>query len=196
MTICSVDGCGRGGPIRHGLCSMHSSRMRKYGETGPSGYLGHARREAIKKGLTHYFTGIACVRGHFAKRHTKNRMCVACASENRSQWYKDHTQEIKITNKSWYFANRERLLRKAKEKYYKTNHLPETKLKLREAHLKRSYGISLDQYEQMKLSQNHGCKICERKIKLHVDHCHVTGRVRGLLCIACNTMIGRYENLH
>lgn len=44
-------------------------------------------------------------------------------------------------------------------------------------------------------AQNHRCAICggERTgpgTRLHIDHCHKTGKVRGLLCSKCNTVIG------
>jgi hypothetical protein len=51
---------------------------------------------------------------------------------------------------------------------------------------KRKYGLSADQYETMLKAQDYRCKICKKRQKLCVDHCHKTGRVRGLLCIPCN----------
>lgn len=67
----------------------------------------------------------------------------------------------------------------------------------REAHLKRTYGINLLDYYTMLQKQNGGCAMCGRKNsserRLAIDHCHVTGKVRGLLCIGCNTALGQYE---
>lgn len=61
----------------------------------------------------------------------------------------------------------------------------------RKHNLKRKFGITLEQYEELLVKQNYSCAICERhedqfKIKLAVDHDHKTGRIRGLLCTACN----------
>ena len=62
--------------------------------------------------------------------------------------------------------------------------------------LKQSYGITLEQYESLLRAQNHKCAICEKdetqvqRNRLFVDHCHVTGVVRGLLCHPCNSAIG------
>jgi hypothetical protein len=65
--------------------------------------------------------------------------------------------------------------------------------------LKKAYGITLDQYNELLSSQNHKCAICytesnrkyRGKIKAFaVDHCHTTGTIRGLLCNDCNTGIG------
>jgi len=62
--------------------------------------------------------------------------------------------------------------------------------------LKHRYGISIEQYEQMLIDQNYRCKICgstdpgHKKKHFSVDHCHETGRVRGLLCANCNLTLG------
>lgn len=70
----------------------------------------------------------------------------------------------------------------------------------RNTHLKNTMGISLKIYEELLAAQRGVCAICGNvetalgrggAIKpLAVDHCHTTGRVRGLLCYACNTMLG------
>jgi hypothetical protein len=61
-------------------------------------------------------------------------------------------------------------------------------------HLKWKYGITIEQYEAMVEAQEGHCAMCERRHTksrpLHVDHCHKTGVVRGLLCIRCNLLIG------
>lgn len=62
------------------------------------------------------------------------------------------------------------------------------------AYLRRRYGITIEQYETILRNQRGVCAICLRAnrndIKLAIDHDHVTGHVRGLLCIPCNTMLG------
>lgn len=59
------------------------------------------------------------------------------------------------------------------------------------------YGITQDQYEQMEEAQGKVCAICQQpqagRLRLAVDHCHETGRVRALLCATCNGGLGLYE---
>lgn len=60
--------------------------------------------------------------------------------------------------------------------------------------LKNQYGLSLEDYARMYVSQRQQCAICASALKLdkftHVDHCHSSGRVRGLLCFDCNSTLG------
>lgn len=83
---------------------------------------------------------------------------------------------------------------KAKEstKKYRKSHATEVALKLRKGTLKRKYGITLDEYNDMLKTQNGKCAICheEKNETLCVDHDHKTGKVRGLLCTHCNHVVG------
>lgn len=57
------------------------------------------------------------------------------------------------------------------------------------------YGISLKDYRALEARQGHACAICRRPSRvLCIDHCHVTGRVRGLLCCKCNSALGFYDD--
>jgi hypothetical protein len=58
------------------------------------------------------------------------------------------------------------------------------------SHIKRLYGITENDLDKMKKQQNLCCAICGKGKKLYVDHCHNTGRIRGLLCDTCNRGIG------
>lgn len=57
------------------------------------------------------------------------------------------------------------------------------------------YNLTESEYNAMFLSQKGKCALCERFVGLIVDHDHKTGRVRGLLCKRCNTLLGMLENI-
>ena len=62
----------------------------------------------------------------------------------------------------------------------------------------RRYGITQDQFNQMLVDQNNMCKICSTEFKstkdTHIDHCHDTNIVRGLLCNNCNLALGQFND--
>jgi hypothetical protein len=70
---------------------------------------------------------------------------------------------------------------------------------VRKAHLKRTYKITPEQYEQMFEAQEGLCAICrqpesEYRKHLSIDHNHATGKVRGLLCHDCNLGLGKFKD--
>ena len=65
--------------------------------------------------------------------------------------------------------------------------------------LKHKFGISIEQYNEMYTIQNGCCAICNEhqdsfSKALAVDHCHTTGKIRGLLCSKCNVGIGHFND--
>lgn len=62
------------------------------------------------------------------------------------------------------------------------------------------YGITEEQYSEMFMAQNGRCAMCKSDQPSGtgtwcIDHCHKSGRVRGILCHTCNTALGHYEKL-
>lgn len=57
--------------------------------------------------------------------------------------------------------------------------------------LKRRYGITLADFDRILAEQNGLCAFCKNKPPVDVDHCHETGKVRGLLCRSCNVGLGQ-----
>lgn len=80
------------------------------------------------------------------------------------------------------------------------NDLPRLRSRERQHNLQRKYGLTIAEYEAMVAAQNGVCAICLKPPtkgngkKLCIDHCHTTGKIRGLLCCACNSAIGNMED--
>ncbi len=68
----------------------------------------------------------------------------------------------------------------------------------RRAKIKRMFGITPEDYDRMFEDQRGVCAICSRESpdgrRLHIDHCHASGRVRGLLCHDCNRGLGMFKD--
>ena len=92
---------------------------------------------------------------------------------------------------------------KCKECYVKKQQENYDPIKKRDENLKRVYGIGIKEYDILLEKQNHKCAICGssdpkgrksgrggRVDVFYVDHCHSTGKVRGLLCNICNRSMG------
>lgn len=111
--------------------------------------------------------------------------------------------------KKWYYKNREKKLKYARE-YYSLH--AETRIKYakefriknptswKKSHRMRTYGITNEDVDAMIISQNNKCGICslefhpvEKNKKMSIDHCHVRNKVRGLLCNKCNISLGHLE---
>lgn len=66
--------------------------------------------------------------------------------------------------------------------------------------LMKSYGITEEIYEQERKNQDYKCFLCgaheksQHYERLHVDHCHETGKYRGLLCNLCNIGLGSFKD--
>ena len=119
------------------------------------------------------------------------------------------TEKQKEYFKQYYLKNRERFLKKAKE--YKLKNPNQYKKYLerygyekfsnmqRKSYLKRTYNVTLEEYEKKLKEQNNCCAICNRhqskfKRKLAIDHDHKTGKVRDLLCAGCNVDVSVVED--
>ncbi len=93
--------------------------------------------------------------------------------------------------------------RETYKRYHKTD---KYKKSYWNSHLKRKYGISIEDYQMMLEVQQYKCKICgcdgpnrdwlekEQRAILFVDHNHTTGVVRGLLCNTCNVGLAMFKD--
>ena len=114
---------------------------------------------------------------HYAKKNIEK------VREKNKEYRKNHKEELNTYSKNWRAQNPERI---------KENNI-------------KKFGITFKEYSDMLVSQNGVCAICKRKESMMsnngksvkdfcVDHCHSTGRVRGLLCNKCNSAIGYMDD--
>lgn len=115
------------------------------------------------------------------------RACKKCSNKYRIALRDREPQQFKERRArqraKWYAANRDKHLRTT-----------------RNAELRRKFGITLERYEALLASQDGKCGLCgttepKGQGSFHVDHCHETGKIRGLLCHHCNTHLGIYEKV-
>ena len=76
---------------------------------------------------------------------------------------------------------------------------PKGQRQRRATHVKRAYGVTIEWLDEMLIEQGGVCAICKAdepggKGGFHVDHDHVTGKVRGLLCHDCNVGLGCFRD--
>jgi hypothetical protein len=118
-----------------------------------------------------------------------NARCSACIST--AKYYKNHE------NLKEYFklrARKERLENPEKVR------IRERRRNRSEEGLKRRYGLTKETYNAILTAQHGVCKLCSGKQELgqsrnlYVDHDHVTGKIRGLLCGHCNAGLGQFKD--
>ena len=113
--------------------------------------------------------------------------------EHRKQYQKDY-----------YLKNKERLLKYRKNFYEENKEIAiersktwaeNNKRQRKHNVLKSTHGITIDDFEKMLEDQDYKCSCCSTEHSslnkgLFVDHCHTSGKVRGLLCPSCNSALG------
>lgn len=121
------------------------------------------------------------------------KKCSKCgALKNLSDFYKNNNTKDKYTSYC------KKCSIEHSGNWHKNNKEKKTQL-MREGNYKRKYGITTEQYNKIFKYQKGCCAICGKHQKIFkrsfaVDHCHSTGEVRGLLCMNCNTAIGKFND--
>lgn len=120
-------------------------------------------------------------------------------AENKDKWRARHEDP----------AIRERRSRLRKERYANDAEFRERckkaardidPAKRRDQRMRRAYGIGAAEFDELIRRQGGGCAICRSVVgdgadrPLYVDHCHRSGKVRGLLCSSCNFGIGKFRD--
>lgn len=134
-------------------------------------------------------------------------------------YYNKNKEALKITMRNWVVKNRD-TVRRIKRKYktahkeseaaYNRKHHNENREhyrkykrgwcrsnpdKMKNEKLKNRFGITLEQFLSILKTQNNMCGVCGTTlVQPCVDHCHVTGMVRGVLCRGCNSGVGSFKD--
>lgn len=93
----------------------------------------------------------------------------------------------------------------AREAEYTKEHRKQPDVKLRNLEQHRAYnrkqkfGVTREDFQKMKDAQDNLCAICgtsdpRGRGEFHIDHCHITGKLRGLLCSPCNLALGGFKD--
>jgi hypothetical protein len=152
-----------------------------------------------------------CKQGHsYTEENTYvrtdgNRECHRCRKEYQAAYRRNNRDKRRLysqTNKDkraascrkWRAKNPE-IAREKSRQYYQQNK-EACRKRMWTYHIERTYGISAEVYMAMVEEQEFKCKICqqEKDYRLLLDHDHVTGAVRGLLCKLCNWALGSFED--
>jgi hypothetical protein len=114
------------------------------------------------------------------------------SKERQREWYYENHERELAKRRAYQEANRERVREMNRDNHRRHQQEdPEGyKLVRRFRQLKHKYGITQQQYDDMYNSQQGLCAICIQPFDIFaVDHNHITGRIRGLLCKSCNTLL-------
>lgn len=98
----------------------------------------------------------------FPTNISKYNLCKACKNEKSKQWQKNNPDKVKEQR--------------------------------RKTRLKKDFGLSVEEYDNMFKLQKGCCAVCnetQETKRLAVDHCHITGKIRQLLCTRCNILLGK-----
>lgn len=130
--------------------------------------------------------------------------CIPCKARQNAIRYLRESDKLKKYGVEYRKKNRHKMLA-TRRKYYDKNrtvisqkgkaYRKKNAAALSAAERKKKYGINLVDYHHLMASQLGCCAVCGKSPeKFHVDHSHVTGKVRGLLCTKCNCGIGQLQD--
>ncbi len=121
----------------------------------------------------------------------KKKICKNCKDEKELELFNSYEVKLKSGTVSIRYTTNCRTCRNAYLNEKRKNKPLFSRIKT----LREKYGLTYKEYEVMLANQNHLCLICEDVMtKPNVDHCHTTGKIRGLLCNSCNVGLGAFKD--
>jgi hypothetical protein len=108
-----------------------------------------------------------------------------------------HRERRRAINRAYYARHRDEVNAKRRHKYANDSEARERIIACNSSSQRKyRYGISPEAFDLLRAEQHNACAICERTPSetLCIDHCHDTGKVRGLLCRRCNSGLGFYDD--
>lgn len=114
------------------------------------------------------------------------------------RWRRNNPEKYKAQTRRYYVKHRAARLAYEKER----SKLPHRMQMNKAASLRHHYGASVSTFDRLLAAQGGVCAICllppaqtsRTSMSLHVDHCHATKEIRGLLCHSCNAGLGRFKD--
>lgn len=199
---CTVPGCtDPQKTLKSGLCERHLFRFSRHGTVEQQRRADWGARESHPLFQSYHW-----------HRRKPNGMCQEWADDfwlfvetvgekPHGCTLRKHVQSQPIGPDNWHW--KESIPSKdaaARQRTYRAQH-PE---RIKNTELKKLYGITLQDYQRMAEVQNHRCAICGEletgtdkqgvPRRMPVDHCHATGKIRELLCSACNKALGGFRD--
>lgn len=206
--LCKNPNCGRDEKItRQGYCVRCYGRFRRNGSTdlqlitnSQKGIFACINPKCGKTGVK--LTKGLCKNCYYRKWHTGN---VDYKVVEKKPCAYEGCEKLAIA-KGWCDTHRKRVNRRGSVEAGRPDwwgSFPSRRSRSKESKLQSNFGISLEEYEALFKEQGGVCKICGEPEKrtdprtgkiyaLSVDHCHKTGKIRGLLCMAHNKAIGLF----
>lgn len=110
--------------------------------------------------------------------------------EYRRKWSLLNKNKLLKQGRNWKRANREKIAFQTRLRYRKNKQKELDRIRL------NKYGITGDEFRALLKQQEFKCSICNRDItkNLSVDHDHLTGKIRGLICNNCNLAMGNADD--
>ena len=123
------------------------------------------------------------------------------AANSNSRYFnmpEEQRQKIKDRSIQRYYSDKQTEIKernRINNRIYHQVHKDKIKIRKQNERFLRQYGITSQDYNEMLLAQGNMCAICGHKsVRFHVDHCHATRVIRGILCENCNRGLGMFKD--